>query len=81
MSQGCLPDYTHSPLTTDKHVAGGIRTHNSSNQAATHPRLRPRHAATGIAQYRISLQLISLTMWDYKVTPTHKLEANMKAIS
>ena len=39
------------------------------------------HAATGIAQYHISLQLNSLTMWDYKVTSLHKWETNMKAES
>jgi hypothetical protein len=38
-------------------------------------------AASGIAQYHISLQLNSLTMWDYKLIPMHNLEANMKAVS
>jgi len=35
-------DNTHHSQQTDIHALGEIRTHNSSNQAAVDPHLRPR---------------------------------------
>ena len=41
-SQRAIPNKTQQTQETDIHATGGIRTRNSSNQAAVSPRLSPR---------------------------------------